>query len=210
MFRPRADAEQYLEAVLRGRRRKEYRRLERRLAEEGTLRYRVIRAPEEAPAFTQAFVSLEASGWKGEAGTAFASKRTHREFFERVVHAAAEQGKFDGLVLELDGRPIAMQCSLMNGNVYFAWKVAYDEALARFSPGVLLEIENIRRLHDEPNAFMDSCATPDHWISNRLWPDRRLIETVLLSSSRRGGWFVAALPLMQRLRRGARGLLKRS
>lgn len=209
VFRSRADAEQYLEAVLKGRRRKEYRRLERRLAEQGELKYRVVRSAEEAAAFTTAFVALEAAGWKGEAGTAFSGRPKHRLFFEEVVLEAARRGKFDGFSLELDGRPIAMQCSLMNGNVYFAWKVAYDETLARFSPGVLLEIENIRRLHDEPNAFMDSCATPDHWISNRLWPDRRLIETVLLPGGRGGEWFVSALPLLQRLKRGARTLLRR-
>ena len=44
-------------------------------------------------------------------------------------------------------RAIAMKCNLRAGDGAVAFKIAYDEAYARFSPGVLLEIEQIERLH---------------------------------------------------------------
>ena len=61
----------------------------------------------------------------------------------------------------------------------FSFKTAYDEELARFSPGVLLQLENLAMLEREDIALTDSCAAPDHPMIGQIWPDRR--EIALLS-----------------------------
>lgn len=63
--------------------------------------------------------------------------------------------------------------------------------------GTLLELENIRRFHARPDLqWMDSCAIPEHFMINRLWLDRRVIQTLLISSGRPfGSLVVSALPL---------------
>ena len=74
-----------------------------------------------------------------------------------------------------------MKCNLRAGDAVFCFKIAFDEEFAKFSPGIQLELDNVERFH-EGSAWMDSCATPDHPMINRLWPDRRRIRTVLLPS----------------------------
>jgi hypothetical protein len=79
-----------------------------------------------------------------------------------------------------------MQCNLVDGGVVFGFKVAYDEALARFSPGALLEVDAFRVFHESPSLkSADSCASPDSELVNRIWPDRRRLQTLIVPTQAR-------------------------
>jgi hypothetical protein len=70
----------------------------------------------------------------------------------------------------------------------WSFKIAYDEDLARFSPGVLIELENLAKVLNDPEIdWMDSCAVQDHSMINSLWAERRSIIqlSVPLSGARR-------------------------
>src|SRR3546814_2224216 len=48
------------------------------------------------------------------------------------------------------------------------FKIAFDEALGRFSPGVLIEIANLQAVLGDPAiGWMDSCAAADHPMIDR-------------------------------------------
>lgn len=202
LLRPRADAEAYLREALPGTSRKEYRRLERRLAEAGALRYEEV----EGAAAIEAFLRLEAAGWKGTRGSALASSEAGQRFFQRAAGAAAARGRLMMLSLSAGGRPVAMKCNFLAGEGAFAFKIAYDERHARCSPGTLLELENIRALHRRPGlAWMDGCAAPDHFMLNRLWLDRRALVDLISATGRAPGDFVvSSLPLLHWMRRSLR------
>ena len=70
-----------------------------------------------------------------------------REFFVTGATALAAQGRLWMLGLALDGKWIALKCNFLAGSGGYAFKIAYDEKLSRFSPGVLLELETLSRLH---------------------------------------------------------------
>src|SRR3546814_16764560 len=58
----------------------------------------------------------------------------------------------------------------------FSFKIAFDETMSRFSPGVLIEIDNLRRvLNRDDLDWMDSCAAADHPMIDSLWGERRQI-----------------------------------
>ncbi|HVJ67606.1 MAG TPA: GNAT family N-acetyltransferase, partial [Caulifigura sp.] len=151
----------------------------------------------EAQQWIEWFIELESRGWKGEAGTALAEDRTAREFFTNVMLGAARNKRLQALGLWLDDRPIALKLNLLASPGSFAFKIAYDEEFYRFSPGVLLELENIRLFHDHGDAaWMDSCAAPNHPMINRIWRDRILIQQSLLSTGTfRGNLAVGFRPL---------------
>ena len=128
------------------------------------------------------FLDLERAGWKGRAGTAFASSSAHAEFFRAICERFAASGRLELLTLEAGDRTVAMKCNLLAGEGAFCFKIAFDEDFARFSPGVQLELDNVERFHEGSAAWMDSCAAPDHPMINQLWPDRRRIQTVMLPS----------------------------
>lgn len=203
---PRGDAERFFDAALTGKRRKEYRRLERRLAELGALEYAELADPAQAPAWIAQFLELEASGWKGLRGSALASNDPNRRFFEHAALAAAQRGRLMMLALRVGGRPVAMKCNFLADGGAFTFKIAYDEAYSRYSPGLLLELENIRCFHRSPAlSWMDSCAEAGHFMANRLWLDRRSLMTLITASGRATGELVvSSLPVLRWIARSLR------
>jgi hypothetical protein len=193
------DAETVLARAMSGGNRKELRRQSRRLGETGTLETRALAVGEDAEPWLGWFLALERAGWKGIERSALASDEAQRVFFESICRAAHAQGRLMLVGLFLDDRPIAMKCNFLALPGAFSFKIAFDEELARFSPGVQLELQNVATLHDMPGwAWMDSCARPGHFMIGRLWAGRRAIATTILATGRApGSLVVSALPLLR-------------
>jgi CelD/BcsL family acetyltransferase involved in cellulose biosynthesis len=206
LFKPMPSAEAYLERALTGKRRKELRRLENRLGELGPTEFRELEPQGDVKPWISAFLDLESRGWKGQEGTSLASQEGTRHFFEASLTEAHRCGQLMMLGLFHQDRPIALKCNFTSGGGSFAFKIAYDEEYARYSPGLLLEMENVRRLHHRPQiAWMDSTAISRHFMINRLWLDRRTIETLLAAPNRAwGNVIVASFPLLRLIKSLAR------
>lgn len=197
LFRPVAGGMAYVEGALSGRRRKELRRQAKRLSDRGRAEYVELTPRDDPRAWIREFLRLEARGWKGKDGGALAADHATREFFTTVAVEAFQRDRLMMLALTLDGRPIAQKCNFLAAPGAFAYKIAYDEDFASYSPGVHLEIEHIRRLAQRPEiAWMDSCAAWNHFMASRLWTERRTIQTVLVATGRwPSDWVVSVLPL---------------
>jgi GNAT acetyltransferase-like protein len=202
-FRPAENAEVYLSRALSGRRRKDMRQQAKQLAGVGRIEYKELTEQDDVDQWMSDFLSLEASGWKGRNGSAIASLEKDREFFLEIAREGFRRGRLRMRSLNLNGQPIAQKLDLVAGRAGFAFKIAYDESYSRFSPGVLLELENLRRLHEEGQFdWVDSCAVPDHFMINRLYTSRRVIQTVVIAAGRNpGGLIVSILPLLRWLNR---------
>jgi CelD/BcsL family acetyltransferase involved in cellulose biosynthesis len=214
MFRRAADAETYLVAAMGGKKRKELRRQERRLAEAGAVTFDELPAGADAAAldaWVDEFLALEQRGWKGQGGTALRDETAGLAAFRALAHGAHARGRWETLALRLEGRAIAMKCNVRCGDGGVAYKIAYDEGFAKYSPGVLLEVEHVRRQHEPGGAaWMDSGAAADHPMINHLWRDRVAIESIVVSTGRPGGSLaVAAMPLVRWGVRAARDVLRR-
>ncbi len=191
---------------LSGRRRRVLERRRRRLGERGQLAFTLLGPGEDVEAWIDAFLACEAGGWKGRAGTAMACSAADRSFFRAAIGGAFRRGRLLALTLQLDGRPIALSSQLLAGEGAFAFKTAYDEQFARFSPGVLLEVDLLRRLPDVSGVrWMDSCTAADNATLNSLWPARRTMTTLLTATGRPpGGLVVSLLPALRALKRTLR------
>jgi CelD/BcsL family acetyltransferase involved in cellulose biosynthesis len=183
----------HMQAV-RPKKRKELRRLRARLAERGELRARILDNGADLPLWTDAFLALERAGWKGRAGSALACAVDTEGFFRDALAGAWEAGRLQFLRLDLDGEPIAMLVNFLCAPGGFSFKTAFDEAYAHYSPGVLLQIENLNNLGRPDIAWMDSCATENHSMIDGLWRERRTIArvTVPLKGPRRAFIFAAS------------------
>jgi CelD/BcsL family acetyltransferase involved in cellulose biosynthesis len=207
VMRPRAGSDAFLVEALSRKGAKELQRLERRLADAGKLEYGELQDAAEAEQWIADFMELEARGWKGRNASALGSTDAGRLFFTRASRAAARRGRLMMLGLRLAGRWIALKCNFLSGEGSFAFKIAYDEDYAKFSPGTLLELENVRRFHARPELrWMDSCADPDHFMINRLWLDRRGLADLVTATGRASGdLMVSSLPLFHWVSRTLRG-----
>jgi hypothetical protein len=203
MIEPHTDGSSYVRRALAGRHLKEYRRKERLLAKGGLFERRVMAHDDDPREWADMFLGLEARGWKGREGTAMVCRATDAEFFRDMVEGAFAAGKLEMLGLFLDGRPLAMKCNLRSGAGAFAFKIAFDEAYAANSPGMLLELVNIEHLHQTRSAaWMDSCAIPEHPMINRLWLERRIIVDQYLATGRGpGDALVSLMPFARWLKR---------
>ncbi len=173
------EPEAYLSAHVRPKKRKELRRLAKRLGDLGSVTFSILEHAHEITEWCDAFLALEASGWKGSRGSAFANAPATIVFFRQVVEGAFAAGRLDFQRLDLDGRAIAMLVNFRTPPGSWSFKIAYDEELARFSPGVLIELENLPRVLEDPEIeWMDSCAIEDHPMINSLWGERRAIVQV--------------------------------
>lgn len=177
----------YLLAHHSKKRLKEYARLQRRLEDLGEVEFAAL-MPGQGLALSHwigEFLDLEAKGWKGRTGTAMACSDVGRGFAEGLMRNAAEQGRLMMLALRLEGRTIALKLNLLDASELggYALKIAYDEDYAAYSPGVLLELENVYRVLDGTGvAWMDSCAVPNHPMINHLWVGRRRMANFHIST----------------------------
>jgi CelD/BcsL family acetyltransferase involved in cellulose biosynthesis len=182
LFAPQGDRSAYLEQALGARKFRELRRTARRLGEAGELMFAAAAEPEGVAAAMEDFLSLEASGWKGKAGTAAACDDDVRDFVTSAVAGLAEEHKAAIDRILLDGRPIAAAITLRSAEAAWFWKIAYDEAWARFAPGVLLTALVTERLADDSGiACADSCATADHAVMNRSWSERLPLRDLFIA-----------------------------
>ncbi|HEY5723862.1 MAG TPA: GNAT family N-acetyltransferase [Allosphingosinicella sp.] len=203
--------EAYFEAAVRPKKRKELRRQRARLGEQGALAISRLEREEDAERWCEDFLALEASGWKGEVGSALASEGNTEAFFREMFSGAFAAGRLEAIRLDLDGRPIAMLANFITPPGAFAFKIAIDEAYGRFSPGILLQIENYRMLERGDVGWMDSCAREFNAMINSMWTERTSIirVSVPLGGARRRAIFAAArlaengAALVGRLGRGA-------
>jgi CelD/BcsL family acetyltransferase involved in cellulose biosynthesis len=195
----------YLDDTLSRSRRKELRRQGRRLSEAVGEAAETRDTSTDASA-VDAFLALESSGWKGREATAMESQSEHAAFFREMCATLRERGRLQMLTLGAPDRAVAMQCNLIAGDTLFCLKVAYDEELGRFSPGVQLEVAAVDAFHAADTlALVDSCAEPDNELINGLWPDRRTLSTLVFpAAGARGRMRLRALGLGAAIRRRTR------
>lgn len=192
------DAERYSLATTCRKRRHEIRRQRKRLAEQGELESVQLGFDDDVEQWINDFLRLESKGWKGRNETAFACHDADREFFRSIVLESFQRHRLMMLGLRFNGEMIALKCNFLADHGGFAFKIAYDEAYQQYSPGVLLEMDNIAAIHENPALrWMDSCADPGHPMIERLWGERRAIESLWISTGKRFGNFAvsAAQPM---------------
>lgn len=178
MLRSDLTAQAYFEQSLSGKKRKELRRQHNRLSEEGELQLERQTGCEGVEQWIAGFLALEAAGWKGKAGSAMASDARTARLFAEALSRAAARGRLERLSLSLDGRPIALLANFITPPGAFSYKTAFDERYARFSPGVLLQRENLALLDRRDIDWCDSCAAADHPMIDHIWRERRNILRV--------------------------------
>ncbi len=198
LLRKRAGEGKRWEATLSGETRKNLRRKERRLSELGTLTRVMLRPGDDVHRWIGDFLRLEASGWKGASRSALACSEYDRRFAAKMLAAAFARGRLELVGLDLDGRALARCCNVISGDTAYAYRCAYDERFAHFSPGLMAELETMRQFHARPEVrLMDSLTDPDNETLNRLWKDRRTMHTVMLGVGAWGELWTSVFPILR-------------
>jgi CelD/BcsL family acetyltransferase involved in cellulose biosynthesis len=154
------------------------------------------------------FFALEASGWKGETGTAIALDPSLEALYRGFAAAAAEAGRLRLYFLELDGEPIAADYGCVYGGCGYLVKTGFREDLGRFAPGLVLRAEVLRASIEEGLSRYDFLGGPDGY--KMRWTDEvRERSTVRAFRGVRGApayaWWASLRPALKSARELARG-----
>ncbi|MGB0671506.1 MAG: GNAT family N-acetyltransferase, partial [Rhodospirillales bacterium] len=135
----------------------------------GTVRLDVISDPSDMDRALDLFLDLEASGWKGAAGTDTAIKGnpTLLAFYRGLVRSFGTDGAARIAILWFGDRPAAAQLALVVDGIWSILKIGYQEAFKDQGPGVIL----LKALLERRLAAMDvrevSLVTSPEWA--RRW-----------------------------------------
>jgi hypothetical protein len=186
-------------------RRKEYRRWRSRLSEMGKLESRQWKAGEPLQPWFDELCALEAQGWKGQRGSAIASDSKLVLCLEEALDRLALGRQLRFWSISLDGQAIATMFAIVSGDRAWLGKIAYDEAFAKYSPGVLQILDATESLFAEGGiTLVDSCAIPDHPMIDNIWRDRLAMADVLIGTPAMPMARFRAMAAAERLRRRAR------
>jgi CelD/BcsL family acetyltransferase involved in cellulose biosynthesis len=189
-------------------------RLNKGLAAHGDVRLVTARQPADVRAAVEAFLALEASGWKARRGTSILSSARDAAFFRILTRSLALRGQMEVHLLEAGGRVAAAGLVLSAGRHAWFLKMAYDEEMAQHAPGASLTFEvglsALATRARDPDAagaggFIDSCAVPGHRLMERMWKGRARVGDLAIGP---GGTVEIALA-REAGRRRTRAIAKR-
>src|SRR5947207_15371623 len=113
--------------------RRNLRRAERRLGELGEVCSEVVTTGARLTQALDVFYRLEASGWKGQRGTAVAQRSQVKRFYDGLV----DRAEVGVPIPTVCGDPVAAYVLRFSGYNIFALKTGYDPTDSQYAPGLL-------------------------------------------------------------------------
>lgn len=152
-----------------------------RLAKEPGVRFLTLAQRDELERYFPDFLKLEASGWKGAAGTGTAIM-LHADFtgfYRSLIEQFAPSGRMRINCLEIQGQPAAAQFCLLDADTIYLQKIGYDERWSKLSPGNLLLEHVIKQGTDDKAYRYVNLVTDASW--HRDWhPSQYKVFNVFL------------------------------
>ena len=145
------------------------RRRRRQLEKKGIVEFEFDRGTNLDPQLDEGF-AIEASGWKGEGGTAILSDPKTDQFYREIARWAEGRGWLSLAFLRLDGKAIAFAMNLEQGERDYQIKSGYLQEYRNFGPGKLLHYEMSQRTFEHGFDFYEFLGTDLAW--KLEWTDK--------------------------------------
>lgn len=120
-------------------------RFRRKMGREHEAEFALVEPPRDLTTELEDGFGVEASGWKGRAGTAIDSAPETAAFYREV---SGEFARRDALRLSrilLDGRTVAFDLCILHRSRLYLLKTGFDEEYRRLAPGLVMRLSVIER-----------------------------------------------------------------
>lgn len=107
--------------------------------------FKMVIVPPDLEAELDEGLRIEASGWKGDAGTAIESAADSALFYRLLARAFQERGELRFSWIIVDGKAISFDYCLLYRNCLYTLKSGFDEGYKGLAPGLVLRIAVIKR-----------------------------------------------------------------
>jgi CelD/BcsL family acetyltransferase involved in cellulose biosynthesis len=207
------DSDTAIQSSLGAKKVKELRRQRNRLADDGEVAFKLAAPGPETAAALDAFLKLEASGWKGITGTALAQSEGDAAFIRNAVPDLVASGAAQVATLSSGEHVVAAGVLLRHLRRGYFFKIAYDESAAKTSPGVQITLDITRQLcADGAIDSVDSIAISNHPMIDKIWRGRLAVGDLIVPAGKGGALLSACVGLIlarNALRQSAKKLYHR-
>jgi len=120
------------------------------------------------------FLKVESSGWKGELGTSALKDPATNTFLRQLISHLGPSGGCEIHLMQVNDETIAALFGIVMDNVWYIFRIGYDESYHRASPGHLV-IENLlkhRATHKSFDVITPYNAPP--WF--HAWKPDRILQ----------------------------------
>lgn len=158
-----------------------------------------------------AFIGLEASGWKGGSGTgtAIGLDPLLQAFYRGLVAELAPSGRVAINSLRVEGRLVAGQFCLRDDDTFYVLKLAYDEAWSRVAPGNMLLEHVVMTAHESAGVMRINLVGDPPWFKDWQPSGQDVRRLWLLNDTARGRALAGLLEVKERLKPVYRGVMAR-
>ncbi len=140
----------------------------------------------ELPGLLDTAFAIEASGWKGRAGTAMAMDAPQGDFYRLFCRRAAKRGRLRLSFLDIGQTPAAMHISVQSDDALWLIKTGFDEQFSAASPGVQLDMMVLAQARADGLARVVFVGKEEPWLGDQMQGARPLVAARLLPISLRG------------------------
>jgi len=93
--------------------------------------------------------AVEASGWKGEAGTAILSNPDTAAFYRAIAESFAARGELRLSRIVLDGELAAFDFTILHSGRLYLLKTGFDERFRKLAPGLVMRLSIVERCFED-------------------------------------------------------------
>ena len=178
-------------------------RFRRKMARDHEAELSIVEPPADLDAELASGFAVEASGWKGENGTAIVSDERTLTFYREIARSFAERDQLRLSRIVLDGEWAAFDLCLLHGERLYLLKTGYDERFRRLAPGLVMRLSIVERCFELGLQAHELLGDESEWKRKFATEERSHVGFHAYRRGLRGS-------LSYRYRATARPLLKRA
>jgi CelD/BcsL family acetyltransferase involved in cellulose biosynthesis len=138
-------------------------RFRRKMGRDHEAQFEIVVPPTDLERELNEGFEVEASGWKGEAGTAITSNPQTEAFYREVARSFAERGELRFSRIRLDGRDAAFDLCVLHGSRLYLLKTGFDEDFRRLAPGLVMRLSIIEHCFEQGLRSHELLGTESEW-----------------------------------------------
>jgi CelD/BcsL family acetyltransferase involved in cellulose biosynthesis len=138
-------------------------RFRRKMAREHEAEFAIVVPPEELERELQEGFEVEASGWKGEAGTAILARPETTSFYTAVARAFHERGELRLSKIVLDGQLAAFDLGVLHRGRLYLLKTGFNERFRTLAPGLVMRLSMVERCFELGVEAHELLGDKDAW-----------------------------------------------
>lgn len=161
------------EKALPGKKRKEYRRILKRINGLGNVEFKT-NVTQDLEKQMAAFIDLEGKGWKGEEGGALKNHKNEANYYYEMAKNSENKGNIIFDLCLMDGELLSISMAFFSNGHMFKIKTTFDEDFRSYSPSIATELNNIKNIYAMSSVIdIDSCTSSNNTFASNLFPEKK-------------------------------------